>query len=188
MTLQVVFLLSPLLLAAVAQGLCIKYGWLERLKRPLDLGLHFRGKRLFGEHKTFRGLFINVASCILGTVVQGRLQGGGLLPHWLPLLNYTAFGYAAGLLMGLGMTAGELPNSFLKRQWNLPAGGKTEGPLGLVFFVFDQVDMVIGMWAFLFLIVRPSARLILLSLPLFLVLHVAVSTVGYLLGMRKTMV
>jgi len=188
MTLQVLFLICPLLLAAVAQGLCIKYGWLNRFKRPLDLGLHFRGKRLFGEHKTFRGLFVNVASCILGAAVQGWLQGRGLLPHWLPLLDYTAFEYEAGLLIGLGMTAGELPNSFLKRQLNLAPGGKMEGPLGLVFFVFDQVDMAIGMWAFLFVVLRPSARLILFSLLVLLVLHVAVSSLGYLLGMRKTIV
>ena len=188
MTFQILFLGSPLLLAAIAQGLCIKYDWLSRLRRPLDLGRVYKGKRIFGDHKTWRGLAINVLFCPLGAIIQAWLQGKGVLPQWLFLLDYESHALTVGVLIGLGMTVGELPNSFLKRRFDIPPGKSREGPLGIAFFIYDQVDLTIGIWVFLFFLIRPSLWLVLWSLLLTLALHLAVSSVGYLLGMRKTLV
>ena len=69
----------------------------------------------------------------------------------------------------------------------LPGKGK-KGLLGVAFFLLDQVDLTIGIWVFIFFLIRPSLLLILWSFPLTIVLHVTISSVGYLLGMRKTMV
>ena len=188
MTFQILFLGSPLLLAAIAQGLCIKYDWLSRLRRPLDLGRAYKGKRIFGDHKTWRGLTINVLFCSLGAIIQAWLQGKEVLPQWLFLLDYKSHAFTVGVLIGLGMTVGELPNSFLKRRFEIPPGKSREGPLGIAFFIYDQVDLTIGIWVFLFFLIRPSLWLVLWSLLLTLALHLAVSSVGYLLGMRKTLV
>lgn len=187
MTHQLLFFGFPLLLAAIAQGVCIKYDWLSRLKRPLDSGLMFRGKRVFGNHKTWRGLAVNVFFCTVGTMIQAWLQNNGHIPAWLLLLDYAQNGYVAGVLLGLGMTTGELPNSFIKRQLDISPGERKKSLLGAVFFLFDQVDLTIGIWVFLFLLVRPSLLLVLWSFPLTIVLHVTVSSVGYLVGMRKTL-
>ena len=119
-TYQILFLASPLLLVAIAHGFCIKYDWLSGLKRPLDLGVRFRGRRFFGDQKTWRGLVINVVFCTLGTMIQAWLQGKGYLPSWILLLDYHKYRYIVGLLLGLGMTVGELPNSFIKRQLDIP--------------------------------------------------------------------
>jgi hypothetical protein len=150
------------------------------------LGLHFRGKRVFGNNKTFRGLAVNVLFCIVGALIQTWLYRAAILPEWLPLLDYGRQGYAVGFLLGVGMTAGELPNSFLKRQLDVPPGEKPQGPWKGLFFIFDQVDVIIGVWAFLLFLVRPSVWLILWSILVILVLHVAVSALGYALGMRET--
>ena len=187
-TSQILFLGSPLLLAGIAQGLCIKYDWLSRLRRPLDLGRAYKGKRIFGDHKTWRGLTINVLFCSLGAIIQAWLQGKGVLPQWLFLLDYKSHALTVGVLIGLGMTVGELPNSFLKRRFDIPPGKSREGPLGIAFFIYDQVDLTIGIWVFLFFLIRPSLWLVLWSLLLTLALHLAVSSVGYFLGMRKTLV
>jgi CDP-archaeol synthase len=188
MTAQVLFLGSPLLPAAIAQGLCIKYDWLSRVRRPLDFYKTYRGKRIFGDHKTWRGLIINVVFCALGAVIQAWLQVKGDLPSWLFLLDYNNHALLAGILLGLGMTAGELPNSFLKRRFEIPPGESREGLLGFLFLIYDQVDLTIGIWVFLYLLIKPSLWLILWSLLLTLALHLSVSSVGYLLGMRKTLV
>lgn len=188
MTFQILFLGSPLLLAAIAQGLCIKYDWLSRLRRPIDFGRTYKGKRIFGDHKTWMGLTINVLFCSLGAFIQAWLQGKGTLPQWLFLLDYKSHALTVGILIGFGMTVGELPNSFLKRRFEIPPGKSREGPLGIAFFIYDQVDLTIGIWVFLFFLVRPSLWLVLWSLLLTLALHLAVSSVGYLLGMRKTLV
>ena len=121
-------------------------------------------------------------------MIQTWLQNGGYLSPWLLLLDYRKYGLVAGILLGLGMTLGELPNSFLKRQLDVAPGKKRGGLLGIAFFLLDQVDLAIGIWIFLFLLIRPSLTLLAWSFLLTLVLHVAVSTVGYLLGMRETIV
>ena len=188
MTAQILFLGSPLLLAAIAQGLCIKYDWLSRLRQPLDFGRSYKGKRIFGDHKTWRGFTINVVFCCLGTFIQAWLQVMAYLPPWLFLLDYRNNALLTGILLGLGMTVGELPNSFLKRRFEIPPGESREGVLGIAFFIYDQVDLTIGIWVFLFFLIRPSLWLVLWSLLLTLALHLSVSSVGYLLGMRKTLV
>lgn len=186
MTYQILYLGSPLLLVALASGFCVKFDWLRCLKRPLDLGRCFRGRRIFGDHKSWRGFILNVFFCVLGTIIQTWLTHRGFIPAWFPLLDYGKFGYLAGVLLGTGMTFGEMPNSFLKRQLAIPPGNKKKGPLGIIFFLFDQVDLTIGIWVFLFLLVRPSLTLVLWSFLLTFVLHIMISVVGYSLGMRET--
>jgi hypothetical protein len=188
LTYQILFLGSPLFLVAIAHGFCMKYDWLSWLKRPLDLGGRFRGRRIFGDQKTWRGLTISVVFCTLGTLIQAWLQGKGYLPPWILLLDYRKHRYIAGILLGLGMTVGELPNSFIKRQLDIPPGMRKEGLVGIAFFLFDQVDLTMGIWIFLFFLVRPSLLMVSWSFLLTFVLHVAISSVGYLAGMRKTMV
>ena len=188
MTAQILFLGAPLGLTALAQGLSIKYGWLSRLRRPLD-GFHtFRGRRLFGDHKTWRGLTINVAFSTVGAMIQAWLHHQGYLPRWLVLVDYQCSGILIGMLLGLGMTFGELPNSFLKRQLDILPGKGTRGISGVIFFLFDQIDLAMGIWVFLFFLIRPSPVLIAWSLVIALVLHVAISIFGYCLGLRDTMV
>ncbi len=185
---QILYLGSPLLFVAIVQGFCMKYDWLRSLKKPLDFGKKYKGKRIFGDHKTFRGFFINVVFCIIGAAVQAGLQTTGSIPSWLILLDYGAYWPLLGLLLGIGMTAGELPNSFLKRKLDISPGGKKGGLYGIFFFLFDQVDLTIGIWICIFFLVKPSLWFVLCSFILTFLLHITVSSVGYLLGMRKTVV
>lgn len=185
MTYQILFLGSPLLPAAIVHGVCVKYAWLSWLKRPLDFGLRYQGKRIFGDHKTFRAPLIYVVFCTLGTMSQAWLQGRGYLPQWLFLVDYEAYGFLVGILLGFGMALGELPNSFLKRQLGVAPGKGKGGLLGVAFFLLDQVDLAIGIWVFLFFLIRPSWPLLAWSFLLTFMLHLAVSSVGYLLGMRE---
>ena len=131
---------------------------------------------------------IHVLFCTLGTIIQAQFQGAGIIPYWLPLLDYERHGLITGVLMGTGMTLGELPNSFLKRRLAIPPGQKKSGIMGCLFFLFDQVDLMIGIWVFLYFLVKPSLLMILWSFLLMIILHVTVSTTGFLLGMRKTLI
>jgi len=58
---------------------------------------------------------INLVFCTPGAMIQARLHNEGFLPSWVFLVDYRKYGYLVGVLLGLDMTAGELPNSFLKR-------------------------------------------------------------------------
>ncbi len=131
---------------------------------------------------------INVVFCTMGTMIQSLFQNRGYFPPWLLLLDYRKYGYVIGVLLGLGMTLGELPNSFAKRQLDIPPGKRKKGLLGVAFFLFDQVDLIIGIWVFSYFLIRPSLLLILWSFLLAVVVHVTISSAGYLLGMRRTII
>lgn len=188
MTCQILFLGAPMFPAVIAHGICMKYNLLPCLKRPMDFGKSWRGKRIFGDHKTWRAPVVYVLLCVPASMLQAWLQSADVVPSWLFLADYREHGWLVGVLLGLGMTAGELPNSFLKRRLNVGPGRKGKGMPGIVFFLLDQVDLAIGIWVFLFLLIRPSLLLVAWSFVLTLVLHVGISSVGYLLGMRKTIV
>jgi len=183
---QVLFLGWPLFVAALLHGLVLKHDWLPRLKRPLDLGLTFRGGPIFGAHKTFRGFLVNLAGCLGGAALQGLLAREGSIPDWLALTDYGRHWLILGLLLGLGMTLGELPNSFLKRRLAIPPGGSGQGAWAALFFVLDQIDLAGGIWVLTYWLLRPSPALLAWSFGLTLILHLAVSTSGYLLKMRAT--
>jgi hypothetical protein len=185
-TYQLLFFGSPLLLAALAHGFCIRYDWFSSLKKPMDFGLSLRGKRVFGDNKTWRGLLVHVIFCVLGATAQGWLQKQGVIPPGLAFFDYARHGPVVGFFLGMGMTIGELPNSFLKRQLDIPPGHRRRGAGGLFFFFLDQVDLVLGIWLFFFFVVKPPALLVIWSLALTVALHLAVSSVGYVLKMRKT--
>ncbi len=129
-----------------------------------------------------------MAFCTVGSIIQAWIQSRHYFPQWLFLLDYEKYSYLLGILLGFGMTLGELPNSFIKRQLKIPPGERKNGILGVVFFLFDQVDITIGIWILLYLIIRPPPLLVLWSFLLTILLHVAISSVGYLFGMRKTIV
>ena len=91
-----------------------------------------------------------------------------------------------GVLMAVGAMAGELPNSFVKRQLGIAPGKTTSGPLSALFYVWDQVDLLIGAWPLIAWWVRPSASFVAASFVVALVIHPTVSLIGYGLGARKT--
>ena len=185
---RLLFLGLPVFPTALVHGLCIKYDWLHFLNKPLDFGGRFRGKRIFGDNKTWRGVVLYILCCTLGGAAQGRLLAAGLAPDWLSLFDYRSKGFLIGLLIGLGMSLGELPNSFFKRRMDVAPGLKGRGALGVFFLVFDQIDMTLGIWVMLGFLKWPSRQIFLLSLALTFVAHMGVSGAGYLLKMRKTWV
>jgi len=183
---QSLFLAVPVLVAGIGQGLCIRHHLLMFLYRPLDLGLTWKQKPLFGANKTWRGLVLSVTGCVLGAQIQAAIQARSWLPEWIYLVDYQTSGVWVGLLTGLGMTLGELPNSLVKRRLGIAPGQKARGSLAVVFFLWDQVDLAVGIWILLWPLLRPSWALVGCSFLLTLFLHMAVSWTGFVLRMRAT--
>jgi hypothetical protein len=161
-------LFAPLLVGFACHGLCIKTGLLRSLARPLDGGARFRGRRLFGDNKTYRGILAVAAGTGLGFLALGR------------------FPFGFGFLVGAVAMLAELPNSFLKRQFDIAPGGQAGGFKGILFHVLDQVDVVAGAWLVLSVLVRPTLPLVLASLAFVFVTHQLITLLGFALGMRKT--
>jgi len=99
---------------------------------PVDLSARLRGRRLFGSHKTWRGL-------LLGTLLGGLVFLGQ--QAWLPVAPVVELPWYAGFLLGGGALLGDLVESMIKRQ----AGVKPGKP----FLPWDQLDYTIGALIFL---------------------------------------
>jgi CDP-2,3-bis-(O-geranylgeranyl)-sn-glycerol synthase len=161
-------LFTPLLVGFALNGVCIKTGLLRALARPVDGGARWRGRRLFGDNKTYRGVVVVALGTGLGFLA---LHG-----KWFGL----------GVLVGTAAMLAELPNSFCKRQLAIAPGGQASGAAGALFHVLDQVDVVAGAWLVLWLVVPPTVGLVLASLGFVFVTHQILTVVGYALGMRAT--
>jgi CDP-2,3-bis-(O-geranylgeranyl)-sn-glycerol synthase len=109
---------------------------------PLDLGLRWMdGERIFGDHKTFRGVF---AGLLVGTVI-GAIQGRDL----------------TGFLQSLGAMLGDLVSSFLKRRLKRKPGQWTpvldeEGFLVFAVIMSNLVEPLSFKTFLLLLVVTPA--------------------------------
>lgn len=148
--LRMIFLAAPLVGAGILHMACVKLRVLERLKVPIDGGRSWRGARIFGDNKTWRGIVLMIGLTILCYGAQTLLVG-----RFEALARLTYYDYAAvpvwwaGGLLGLGYALAELPNSFLKRRLGIRSGKAGQGWLGRVFLVVDQADSVLGCLVFM---------------------------------------
>ena len=141
------FVVFAFLPVAIAQTFWFKSPASRRFAVPLDLGARFRGKRLFGDHKTFRGfvVFVPMASAMFLLLSQVIRAAEPALAQNLWALSagaYALLGFAAGM----GFMLGELPNSFLKRQLGIPPGESPSTRSGRILQrLMDRLDSIVGM-------------------------------------------
>lgn len=141
------FCAAYLLVAFVFAG-ALQAVWLyskagRRFNRPLDGGRRFRGQRIFGDNKTYRGFVVMVPGSGVAFLVLGLLTrqaaGSALWP-----IELWQFGLL-GCWAGFGFMLAELPNSFFKRQLQVAPGQLPDQSWAkAICFVLDQVDSVFG--------------------------------------------
>lgn len=183
---RALYLLSPLLVSLALSAVIHRYDYWSSLKVPIDGGRTFRGRRLFGDSKTWRGVAVAVAGCVVTAAVQTNL----LVDHAraLAVVDYAHVRpLVFGAAMGGAAMAGELPNSFVKRQLGVAPGKTAQNPaLRAVFWVWDQVDLLTAVWPALLPWTTPTLGLVTASVVLALTVHPLAALVGFLLGARKT--
>lgn len=115
-----------------------KIPWLKKFEAPMDFGNTFRGKRIFGSHKTWRGFIAGVIMATLALWIQQLLVAnyawaanltGQVDYEHLPTL-------ILGPLFAIGALGGDAIESFFKRQHGTPPGHG--------WFPWDQIDYIIG--------------------------------------------
>ena len=95
--------------------------------------------------------------------------------HWLPW----------GLLLGTGYVAGELPNSFLKRQLDVGPGAAAPGLLAPLFWLADQLDSLVGVLCLMALVWVPPLAVAAALMLLTLAVHPAMALVMVALGLKR---
>ena len=183
----VTYLLLPLLAGAILNGICAKYNWLPWLYKPMDFGLSFMGKPLFGANKTFRGLLAVSIGCCMFYLLQSELLHQIPAFQRMELMDYqTKQPWLVGFLLGVGSILGELPNSFLKRRLGIKPGEATSRNIRVLFFVLDQIDLLLGFWIVLSFYMPVTFLRVLYSIIIVFFIHILITSIGYKLGMRKS--
>jgi CDP-2,3-bis-(O-geranylgeranyl)-sn-glycerol synthase len=153
---------------------------LRNLNAPFDFGKKFRNRRIFGDHKTWRGI---IGGLIIGVLVVWLQMT--LFHHFLwvrhtsaPVSYQRPSVLILGLLLSFGALLGDAIESFLKRQYSIPAGQR--------WFPFDQLDYVIGGLLLATLYVRLPLQDYGWVVLIWFGLHLLFSYLGYVLKLKES--
>ena len=184
---EALFIVAAFVLAGFAHSAWLGSRWSTGLMIPVDGGLRLRGRRLLGDNKTVRGFVIMIPAAALS--FAGLFSVLSLaLPSVAELLwPLTPFGYCSlGAWAGLGFMAGELPNSFVKRQLDIAPGRPPTSKIGaVVSFIVDRVDSIIGMLVAISLAAPTPWKTWMLVLLIGPGIHLAFSVLLYRLGVKE---
>jgi len=152
---------------------------------PIDFGKNWKGKRIFGSSKTWRGFFGGIlAGTTAGIVMNALIPGtfGNGISSFLIIIS-----------LPMGALSGDLAESFVKRRLDKKSGEK--------WIIADQIDFLLGAFAlsFLFSIALEHAGMadgnwflqsfsvwhILFLLILTPALHYITNIAGYLAGLKE---
>ncbi len=184
---QATFLLCGMGVAGGVHVLWLRSPLSAHFAQPVDGGLRFRGRRLFGDHKQVRGFMVLPLASAAAFALLALLRPG--LPHGFSagLWNLTMAEYAGlGFLCGLAFMVAELPNSFLKRQLGVAPGSKAQRRwLRPLLLATDRLDSVLGVLLVLSLLVPVSVATWCLLLATGPLLHAVFSTLLYRSGVKE---
>jgi len=105
--------------------------------KPIDSGRSWRGKRIFGDGKTWRGLMMGIiAGSLFGLIWFYLSKSGPLDAIYFNVFDFRITDPLFGLYLSVGAMIGDLANSFAKRRLGLKRGAPLWG--------FDQLNLVFG--------------------------------------------
>lgn len=174
--LEVILLFLPAGLANMLPPIVALF--LPQLSYPLDFYKTYHGKRIFGDHKTFRGLISGTLIGGLVFIFQKQLYISFDFYRSLSLIDYSTTSVLFGFLVGFGALFGDAIKSFIKRQVNIKPG--------VSWFPWDQIDWVIGSYLMSILFIPVSLSMALSYLSVGLALHLLIKGIGYLIKMNQT--
>jgi hypothetical protein len=184
---EALFLVVAFVLAGFAHSAWLGSRWSSKLMIPLDGGIRLRGRRLLGANKTVRGFVVMIPAAAVAfaglfSILSLALPSvvDGLWP--LSRLGYLSLGAWAGF----GFMAGELPNSFVKRQLDIAPGKPPKKRFGAVAsFVVDRLDSIVGMLAAVSLAAPTPWKTWVFVLVIGPGIHFAFSVLLYRLGVKE---
>lgn len=138
-------------------------------KTPLDFGKFWRGKRITGDNKTWRGL-------IGGALVAGLTAV--LVSELVPETIVNDMVFLTGILLGAGALVGDAIESIAKRQLGIAPGEK--------WFPWDQIDYIIGGLLFVLMVADLPLWAIITIIIAYFPLHLLFAYIGYRLGLKST--
>lgn len=153
---------------------------LPKFEFPMDFGLKLGGIRVFGSHKTVRGLlfgmliaqiaFLIIRYCILNKYSSTSLMFETF--NGLPVLF--------GIYLGFIALLGDAVKSFFKRRVGVNPGEP--------WFPFDQLDWIIAVTIFIAFFITLHWQTVIFVLLLGLVGHLISKVIGFYIGINKDVI
>lgn len=173
-----IWFLLPAGVANVAPILAAHLPGLKQFDAPIDGGARWRGHRLLGSHKTWRGI---ISGILLATLVLALQQACYLAFDWARYISGGVnYGALPLLLLGptfaIGALGGDALESFFKRQRGIKSGKS--------WLVFDQIDYVIGAILVSLFFVRAEFIQYVWMIVVWIVLHLLFSYIGWLVKLK----
>ena len=184
-------LLSPVF-AGIINSIFCKLDILNFLKVPIDFNKNFIDKkRVFGDNKTWKGLFGYILFNIICAILFGWIWKITKLENfnffYINHENIVIYNTFIGFLIGLFYALFELPNSFIKRRLDIKPGKTTNGIKKIFFIILDQADSVFGVALIVWLFYPIGIWIYLLYVVLGTITHLLINIMLYLLHLRKNM-
>jgi len=152
---------------------------LKKLNYPLDCYKTFKGIRIFGDHKSWRGLISGIIGGLITVALQAHFYNTSDFVKQISWLNYSNVNLILlGTLAGAGALLGDAIKSFFKRRTNLKPGAP--------WFPFDQIDYILGGIVFMLPIVQFEWWRYSLIIVLYVGLHVGATVLGYLVKLKDS--
>lgn len=172
--LQSLYFMLPAYFANMAPDIFKK---VNLLLFPVDFNKTWKGKPIFGSHKTWGGLLYACLAGILTFLLQRYLFKFDFF-NQLSIIDYSSTSLFLGFLLGFGAIFGDLIESFLKRRASIEPGKP--------WIPFDQLDFVLGALLFSLIATILPWRYYLIILIISPILHVIFDHLGYYLKIRKS--
>lgn len=170
----------PVIIAAILHMLVVKLNLFQFLAHPIDFRQKYKGKRIFGDNKTIRGIFFMVLFSVILCYVLS--YSTFYLNNDYILYDFKKYPpYLYGVLLGLGYSLFELPNSFVKRQLNIESGKRGS----ILNILSDQADSVIGCYILIYPFIEASFSFIIAGIVLFTAIHLLFNFLLFVIGIRK---
>lgn len=147
-----------------------RFGILNFLTKPVDFGKKYRGKPIFGSHKTWRGIILGTLVGILIALFQRLLFKFSFFAK-ISFFNYQEINiFFFGFLISFGASFGDLISSFFKRRKGIPPGNP--------WIPFDQLSFVFGSFLFSY----PFFKIPILSWLIILIFAFPIHLIGNRIG------
>lgn len=161
--------------AGIANMSPVIFKFVNFLNYPIDFNKKFNEKPIFGQNKTYRGIFFGVVASILFVLLQTMIYPE---TKSISLINYYSVNFIIlGFLLGFGALFGDLVESFFKRQLNIDSGKP--------WIPFDQLDWILGAVIFIYFYIPLSLKEIIAIIIIFGILHPIINLLGYFLKFKS---
>jgi CDP-2,3-bis-(O-geranylgeranyl)-sn-glycerol synthase len=169
----------PAAIANMAPVFAAQLPGLRKFEAPLDFGMSLGGKRVFGAHKTWRGL---VSGMVAATAVLWLQQYLARYYGWFTSsaqhVHYLALPlFLLGPAFAVGALGGDAVKSFVKRRRDIPSGG--------VWLPYDLIDHIIGAALLALPFVAFDWWTYVVVVTVWFVGNFGISFLGYLLHIKK---